>query len=188
MITFKEGSAPAAYADSQTLLRIQKDNRLTVTHGKETQDLAWVTRLSWQKHHCNVLQCRVVRNRGSETCFVWLTDLELNPRNVETVANDGGRCRWKIENEGFNAQKNGAFHIEHPFGCRGQAWKNFYSLAQVAHLLQQLMYWWRALRATREYLGAIYHFIAKIAHDMRSLMPPDEATIESAFQLRLDTT
>ena len=188
MITFKEGSAPAAYADFQTLLRLQKDNRLTVNHGEETQHLAWVTRLSWQKHHCNVLQCRVVRTTGTETCFVWITDLELNPRNVETIANDGGRCRWKIENEGFNAQKNGEFHIEHPLGCQGQAWKNFYLLAQVAHLLQQLMYRWRALRVVRECVGAVYRFIRKFAQDMCTLMPPGEDTVEPAFQLRLDAS
>jgi len=116
-------------ASSTTPAFLANLNRLTVNHGEETQHLAWVTRLSWQKHHCNVLQCRVVRTTGTETCFVWITDLELNPRNVETIANDGGRCRWKIENEGFNAQKNGEFHIEHPLGCQGHAWKNFYLLA-----------------------------------------------------------
>jgi hypothetical protein len=188
MITFKEGAAPAAYADFQTLLRLQKENRLTVNRGKETQHLAWVTGLSWQGRHPNVLQCLVKRNTGAETRFVWLTNLELTPRNVETIANDGGRCRWKIENQGFNAQKNGEFHIEHPFGCQGQAWKNFYLLAQVAHLLQQLLYRWRALRVVRQYLGAVYRFIQKIAYDMRTLMPPDEDTVEPAFQLRLDTS
>ncbi len=188
MITFKEGSAPAAYADFETLLRIQNDNRLTVSHGEETQHLAWVTGLSWQKQHCNVLQCRVVRNTGSETCFVWLTNLDPNPRNVETVANDGGRCRWKIENEGFNAQKNGEFHIEHPFGCQGHAWKNLYSLAQVAHLLQQLLYRWRALRAVRKCVGAVYRFFQRFAHDMGTLKPPGQDTVEPAFQLRLDAS
>ena len=78
--------------------------------------------------------------------------------------------------------------IEHPLGCQGHAWKNFYLLAQVAHVLQQLMYRWRALRVAREYLGAVYRFIAKFAQDMRTLMPPGEDTVEPAFQLRLDAS
>ncbi|OQC19227.1 MAG: hypothetical protein BWX69_02161 [Planctomycetes bacterium ADurb.Bin069] len=40
----------------------------------------------------------------------------------------------------------------------------------------------------RQYLGAVYRFIQKIAYDMRTLMPPDEDTVEPAFQLRLDTS
>jgi hypothetical protein len=187
-ITFKEGSAPAAYADFQTLRRLQNGNRLTIDRGEEMQQIEWVNGLVWEKHRCNVLRCKVSRRNGVTTDFVWLTNFDLHPRNVEAVANYGGRCRWKIENEGFNAQKNGEFHIEHPFGRQGEAWKNFYLLAQVAHLLLQLMYWWRALRAAREYLGAVYRFIAKIAEHMRTQMPPDEAMLQPAFQLRLDTT
>jgi len=188
IITFKEGAAPAAYADFLTLARLQKDNRLTRRHGDEMQRIEWVQGLVWERHRLNVLRCNVERANGPATCFVWMTNLALSSQNVEAIANYGGRCRWKIENEGFNVQKNGKFHIEHPFGCQGEAWKNFYILAQVAHLLLQLMYWWRALRVARGYLGAVYRFIAKIAEDMRTLMPPAADTIDPAFQLRLDTT
>ena len=188
VITFKEGSIPTAYADFMTLLRLQSANRLTISHGQEAQRLAWVHALVWGTHRCNVLRCDVSRPDGTETSFTWLTNFELTAHNVEVIANHGGRCRWKIENQGFNAQKNGEFHIEHPFGCQGQAWKNFYLLAQLAHTIEQLLYRWRALRVTREHLGAVYRFIAKFAHDMRTLMPPAADTIDPAFQLRLDTT
>lgn len=188
IITFKAGSIPTAYADFLTLLGLQSDNRLSIDRDQETQRIGWVNGLVWEKHRFNVLQCQVSRPNGVTTNFVWLTNFDLNPRNVEAIANYGGRCRWKIENEGFNVQKNGEFHIEHPFGRQGEAWKNFYLLAQVAHLLLQLMYWWRALRVVREYLHSVYHFIAKFAQDMCTRMPPTEATIEPAFQVRLDTT
>jgi hypothetical protein len=188
VITFKEGSIPTAYADFLTLLRLQPANRLAVSHNGEAQRLAWVEGLAWGTHRFNVLQCNVSRPRGAATHFVWLTNLDLNSGNVEAIANHGGRCRWKIENQGFNVQKNGEFHIEHPFGCQDQAWKNFYLLAQIAHILQQLVYWWRALRVTRQHLGAVYRFIAKFAQDMRTLMPPDEDTVEPVFQLRLDAS
>ena len=34
--------------------------------------------------------------------------------NFLEISNHGGRLRWKIENEGFNVQKNGGFGLEHP--------------------------------------------------------------------------
>ena len=44
--------------------------------------------------------------------FQWITSLELNNKNIEEMV-FAGRGRWKIENEGFNNQKNGLYRIEH---------------------------------------------------------------------------
>ena len=38
--------------------------------------------------------------------FQWITNIELTKRNLEEMIK-AGRGRWKIENEGFNNQKNG---------------------------------------------------------------------------------
>jgi hypothetical protein len=35
--------------------------------------------------------------------------------NVVPLANEGGRLRWRIENEGFNVQKNGGYNLEHAY-------------------------------------------------------------------------
>ena len=48
------------------------------------------------------------------------------------------RKRWKIENEGFNFQKNNILHIDHNFSSVGHAGQNFYLLAQIAHTIIQL--------------------------------------------------
>ena len=48
------------------------------------------------------------------------------------------RKRWKIENEGFNFQKNNILHINHNFSSVGHAGQNFYLLAQIAHTIIQL--------------------------------------------------
>lgn len=45
----------------------------------------------------------------------WVTDLPVTEKNVALLA-QGGRGRWKIENEMFNTQKNGGYHLEHNFG------------------------------------------------------------------------
>ena len=45
----------------------------------------------------------------------WVTDIEVNSNNIVELVKVG-RCRWKIENEGFNTLKNQGYHIEHNYG------------------------------------------------------------------------
>jgi hypothetical protein len=47
---------------------------------------------------------------------------------VERLANQGGRLRWKIENEGFNVQKNSELNMEHAYSEDPVARKVFYLL------------------------------------------------------------
>jgi hypothetical protein len=58
---------------------------------------------------------------------------------VTQLANQGGRLRWKIENEGFNVQKNGGYALEHIYSHHPIAAKVFYLLLQLAHTLAQLI-------------------------------------------------
>lgn len=42
---------------------------------------------------------------------------------------DGGRLRWKIENEGFNIQKNLGYELEHKYSrVSFVALKNYYQI------------------------------------------------------------
>ena len=50
-----------------------------------------------------------------------------------------GRKRWKIENEGFNEQKNGTFCISHLSSRNENAIKIHYYLIQIAHIIRQLL-------------------------------------------------
>jgi hypothetical protein len=47
--------------------------------------------------------------------FSWVTDLRVNKRNVFHLM-QGGRARWKIDNETFNTLKNQGYHFEHNYG------------------------------------------------------------------------
>jgi len=71
--------------------------------------------------------------------FKWITNFTVTAQQVTTLANEGGRIRWKIENEGFNVQKNGGFALEHAYTTDPTASKVFYFLLQIAHLLAQLL-------------------------------------------------
>ncbi len=58
--------------------------------------------------------------------------------NVVTTG-DSGRLRWKIENEGFNTQKNLGYGLKHNFSCVSYtAMQNYYQLLQISHMINQL--------------------------------------------------
>ncbi|MBQ4528990.1 MAG: hypothetical protein IJA36_00035 [Lachnospiraceae bacterium] len=80
-----------------------------------------------------------------ETKFQWITDIELNAKNLEEMI-DTGRGRWKIENEGFNNQKNGIYEIEHLNSRNTTAIKNHYLLTQIADIIMQLYLAWNPMR------------------------------------------
>ena len=73
--------------------------------------------------------------------FCWLSNLEINDRNLSAMIEEG-RKRWKIENEGFNRQKNGIYDIEHLNSHNSCALKNHYLLTQIAEILMQLYLSW----------------------------------------------
>lgn len=73
--------------------------------------------------------------------FQWVTSLELNNKNIEEMVL-AGRGRWKIENEGFNNQKNGLYRIEHLNSKNSNAMKNHYLLTQISDILMQIYLVW----------------------------------------------
>lgn len=77
-------------------------------------------------------------------CFQWVSNIELTKRNLEEMI-EAGRGRWKIENEGFNNQKNGIYQIEHLNSRNSNAMKNHYLLTQIADILMQLYLNWNPL-------------------------------------------
>ena len=84
----------------------------------------------------NVYEYEYIQDEKSHR-FVWITNIDLKKNNlVEMVA--AGRSRWKIENEGFNNQKNGLYRIEHLNSKHSTAMKNHYLLVQIADILMQL--------------------------------------------------
>ncbi len=112
------------------------------------QDLRWVNDIAYvdsdnTPHTVAVIQCwetKPVKNQPHMTSsFKWVTNFKVTPNNVIGLANQGGRLRWKIENEGFNVQKNGGYALEHRYTEDPAASKIFYLLLQIAHLLAQLI-------------------------------------------------
>jgi hypothetical protein len=63
----------------------------------------------------NFLEYWEISKDGKEQHLTWVTDIPLIPSTVGVVM-QGGRSRWKIENETFNTLKNQGYHYEHNFG------------------------------------------------------------------------
>ncbi len=72
------------------------------------------------------------------TEFLWITSFKITEKNKKELVYYG-RQRWKIENEGFNMQKNGTFDIEHIYSMNYNAMKAHYFFIQFAHTIRQLL-------------------------------------------------
>jgi hypothetical protein len=112
------------------------------------QSYRWANDLSYRdsqekEHQLAVLECLEQKTdsagKTTLTQFKWLTNFKVTALTVDLLANDGARLRWKIENEGFNSQKNGGFELEHAYSEDETAGKVFYFLLQIAHLIFQLV-------------------------------------------------
>lgn len=83
---------------------------------------------------------RIVKGAAVRTEFQWLTSIRITKKNAEKIA-QAGRKRWKIENEGFNRQKNWQGDITHACSWDATAMKNHYLMTQISDMVKQLYEW-----------------------------------------------
>ena len=70
--------------------------------------------------------------------FTYITNIPIDDDNIKEVI-VLGRRRWKIENQGFNNQKNIYFDITHMCSLNYNAMKAHYFFIQFAHTIRQLL-------------------------------------------------
>lgn len=85
----------------------------------------------------NVFEYEYETKEKKKIRFCWITNIDITEKNLEEMIL-AGRGRWKIENEGFNNQKNGLYRIEHLNSRNSNAMKNHYLLTQISDILMQL--------------------------------------------------
>lgn len=109
-----------------------------------TQEIQWLNGLKYHDYELNWVSClEVDKNTKNNDCkinrFVHLTDLKMDKENCLKISN-AGRLRHKIENEGFNNQKNHGYNLSHKYvRVNFNAMKNFYQCLQIAHMINQLV-------------------------------------------------
>jgi len=145
VVTFKEGRTPALWREFQALLPESPENVLKQSWGNgRVQEFHWVKQLAYEDSagrcwRLNALECTETAADGSTQYFAWLTPLPVNRSTVAEIAQQGGRNRWKIENEGFNRQKNSGLNLEHVYSIDPEKWKAYYLLLQIAFIVVQLV-------------------------------------------------
>ena len=127
IFTFKEGRTKSIWEEFQELKELETNYFKGCT---------WVNTIGYQKSLVNVVEAKLTENE-KEKNFCYITNLAINKNNVEKIV-AAGRSRWKIENEGFNNQKNIKNNIEHLCCLDPNAMKIHYLLVQIADILRQL--------------------------------------------------
>lgn len=108
------------------------------------QEFYWVEDLLHKKHTLHYLQCKETisnekTNKTATTNFVRITNLPTNKSTVKKLSK-AGRLRWKIENEGFNEEKNNGYAMQHLYSRNSfNALQNYYQSMLIAHLINQLL-------------------------------------------------
>lgn len=129
IIRLKEGAIPSLYEEFETVVKRENETQ------KENYECA--TNLDYRESKINVVRYTETK-KNITTEFIYMTDLPIKEKNIESTV-EVGRKRWKIENEGFNIQKNGTFDIGHLYSRNQVAIKVHYLLIQIAHAIRQLL-------------------------------------------------
>ena len=184
IIRFKDGSIPSVAEEFEAL----KDMEPEQTWTKNTKNIEknkvtykYVTNISYQTYELNVVEYREQKDDGSEISFVFITNLAIVKKcHAELLVLDGRR-RWKIENEGFNEQKNHGLGLEHMFSEDYNAMQNHYYLIQIGHMISQFLEaGLRKIRALENL--SCYQIFEDIKESFRTMVLTDEDA-ESVAQL-----
>lgn len=182
MVVLTDKDIPSVNEEFHALSALQPGNRLscgTGTGREIRQDFRWVDEVLYidsdkREHTLHVIECIETKpgkqGQPIRSIWRWLTNMPVAQSNVIALANDAGRSRWKIENQGFNAQKTGGFRLEHPYTTDPNAAKIWYYLLQIAHMLAQLLYHGSLLgRAGRKALGALKNLACRLLEAWRNV-------------------
>jgi hypothetical protein len=199
--TFKRGRMPAVWDDVQALLKLAPENTLRITTPDGVKRLyRWANAITYEDDHkrthkFDAIQCQETRN-GKTRLFAWITNIRVSAKSVDAIATQGGRDRWKIENQGFNTQKNSDLNLEHAYSTDPEKIKAYYYLLQIAHIILQLLEMGSLLqrlarthgKTVVELFGSLKRIARRLLECFRYYRIPDEAYADgTAIRIRLDT-
>ena len=147
------------------------------------------------QHWVNVMDCietgQNAQGDGKTSKNKWVTNFTLTSGNLPKLSRAGRSC-WKIENEGFNLQKNGGYRLEHPYNHHDVARKVFYFLLQIALTIFQLMARGSLFQtAFPEGVGSLKNIAFRLLEAWRNLrfdVRNCHRFYSGRFQIRLDTS
>jgi hypothetical protein len=142
IVTFKNGNLPSVWKEVLELqkIAIQNTKERVTTWGEKGihRVYNWVNDIDYQGFKLNWFEC-VEEVDNETTRFVYISSLNVDYDNILDIT-ISGRIRWKIENEGFDIQKNHGYGLGHKYSRKYmQATKNYYQCMQIAHIFNQLL-------------------------------------------------
>ncbi len=191
-ISFKEGSIPSVYEEFQSLSPLQPENSTTWETEFVYQNISWVNTIEYRTHTVHLIHCSDHDKRNDvQKRFLYLTNISTTSTTVRPLANGAGRQRWKIENQGFNMQKNGGYNLEHVYSENENAAQCFYIILQIAHLINQLIEHGSLIEKLRTRYGSLKNLSLYLlsALTIISVEQNDiDALFQKPFQIRLDSS
>jgi hypothetical protein len=205
VLTLKQGHLPAVWDEFQRLLPLCPKNVLEQTLPDGTREVyRWVHDLSYEddrqrRWYFTGIECLVTPQLGEPTRFAWITKLPVSRKTVVDIATKGGRYRWKIENEGFNRQKNSGLNLEHVYSTDPEKLQAYYHLLQIAFILVQLLERGSLLRRLAEahgktplqWFGSLKNIARRLLDSLRYSLWPDasyDARAAAALHIGFDTS
>ncbi len=181
IFTFKDGVLKSIWNEIHSLYPLNEDqNRQEKLKGKDK--LGWriekamfINDIEYHKHHLSWIEyvSTYIHESEPKERFVHVTDLDVNKDTIWEISLCG-RLRWKIENEGFNTQKNHGYNMQHKYSRKHfGAMQNYYQLLQIAHLINQLT---EKSTIAKEAIKKADRSIISIVMDMRASMLKEDIT------------
>ncbi len=155
------------YGEKKNILEEEKGTAKYVNHVEEITGKDFTANIFEYEYE----QISKRTNKKNTVKFQWITDIELTNRNIEEMVKCG-RKRWKIENEGFNTQKNILYKIEHLNSKNPNAMKNHYLLTQITDILMQL--YLAGTKVLKELKQAIKNTSSRLLETFRRAIVTDE--------------
>ena len=155
------------YGEKKNILKEEKGTAKYVNHVEEITGKDFIANIFEYEFE----KTNKKTNKSTMVNFLWITDIELTNRNIEEMVKYG-RKRWKIENEGFNTQKNILYRIEHLNSKNPNAMKNHYLLTQIADILMQL--YLAGTKVLKELKQAIKNTSSRLLETFRRAIVTDE--------------
>jgi hypothetical protein len=159
-----------------------------------TRTVRFKTPVTYHGEIVHVVELEDINKEGERDYYnKWVTNVKPNKDNALDLAQTG-RLRWKIENEGINTQKNGGYEMEHGYGLKRNAWKNYYLTLQVSQLLNDLVRFGDFLQKTTlnpkatflAVFGTMRNFAKRLIECLRNGLPRLDRppSLSPRFQIR----
>lgn len=187
IITLKDGNLPSVWQEFEDISKLDLQQLLDGVELNEDGKLTgfwkyqWVDQIAYQGKEFDGFVNVVVAYYKEEKDpkpgkYAFITDIPIDRDNVREIITLG-RKRWKIENEGFNTQKNSVYELEHLYSKDPNGMKVVYLLIQIGHLLNQLAILADLIKAKKNHqIDTLKSFLQKLKEALTGLRWDEEMT------------